>query len=301
MDMDAVRSLRRWDTLTTHAQEALARAIGERLPATFAFVGISSCALAEHQHQIASFDYLPDETHDLHATIRFALLPGDEVTLGYDRERPFAPDADHLASWQAFARPWLHDPHADLQAYLSQWLTPLRHVTIPPFLLETAAVPLEVPIPIGEQVYPYTLSATPTYRTTEAAVSAEGFRLPTPDEWEYACSAGARTLWRWGDWCPSVKVWETASPPVGTPAWDLHLRPNAFGLQIARAPEAWEFTATLGRMRGGDGGNSLQTEAFIQWLTLASSFDMRWEEDADAAVYGGYLRRAYSLDASVLN
>ena len=261
MDREAVRSLRRWDMLTAQDQEALARAIGERLPATFAFAGIASCALAQHQHRIAFLEYQPDETHEPGAAARFALLPGDEVTLGYDPERPFVPDADHLASWQAFARSWLHDSHADLQAYLSQWLTPLRRVTIPPFLLETSAVALEVPKPIGEQLYPYVLSASPTYRTTEATVSAQGFRFPTPDEWEYACSAGARTLWRLGDWCPLMDV---PSPQDVIPAWELHLCPNAFGLQIARYPTEWEFIATLGRMRGGDGGTSSQTEAFIQ-------------------------------------
>jgi hypothetical protein len=297
MDMEAIRSLWRWDTLSAHEREAMARAVGERLPSTFVFAGIYPCALANRRHRIACFEYQPGERHEVGAAGRFALIPGDAVTLGYDPDQPFVPDADQLASWRAFARSWLHNPHFDLHAYLCEFLTPLRRVAITPFLIETSAVPLELLTQIGERFYTH-LGPTPTYRTTLATVSAQGFRLPTSDEWEYACSAGARTLWRWGDWCPSTDV---PSPQNEAPAWDLHLRPNAFGLQIARYPTEWEFTAVVGRMRGGDGGTCLQTEAFIQWLTLASAFEMRWDEDADADVYEPYLRRVYSIDAALLD
>ena len=124
-----------------------------------------------------------------------------------------------------------------------------------------------------------------------------GYGCPTPDEWEYACSAGARTLWRWGDRYPSRDV---PAPDDATLAWDLQRRPNAFGLRIAHYPTEWELTGTVGRLRGGDGGTCLQTEYLIQWLTLASAFEMRWEEDPDAEVSGAHLRRACSIDPTIL-
>lgn len=75
------------------------------------------------------------------------------------------------------------------------------------------------------------------------------------------------------------------------------MQPNAFGLLIARWSCDWEFCTTLGRMRGGDGGTALSGGAghFIEWLTLASAFEAPWDEDEDAPVYSGHLRRAVSL------
>jgi hypothetical protein len=299
MEMAAIHSVQRWDGLTVSEQETLAREIGERLPATFAFAELRPCAFVGERRHVAVFTYHSDrplEGQDGEATAHFALIPGVEVALGYDPERPFAPDAEQEASWRAFTRRYLGEPDADLESYLRLMLTPRRRVRLAPFLLETRAHPLEQVIQLAERFYTYRRPA-PTYRGTLEMVSAQGLRFPTPDEWEYACSAGARTLWRWGDHCPSTTV---PSPRAAAPAWDLHLRPNAFGLQIARYPTEWELTATVGRLRGGDGGSCLQTESFIQWLTLASAFEMRWDEDADAEVYGAYLRRASSIDPALL-
>jgi hypothetical protein len=296
MEMAAIQSLQRWDGLTVSEQESLARKIGGHLPATFVFAELRLCTFMDEQRHVAIFAYHSDWPHEGGATVHFALLPGVETTLGYDPARPFAPDAAQEASWRAFAQSWLGEPEADLQTYLRRVLTPLRRVRLAPFLLETSAHPLEQPIQLGEQFYTYRRPA-PTYRGTLETVSAQGLRLPTPDEWEYACSAGARTVWRWGDHCPSIAV---PSPRQAAPAWDLHLRPNAFGLQIARYPTEWELTTTLGRMRGGDGGTCLQTASIIQWLMLASAVDMRWEEDPDAEIYAAHLRRAYSIDPALL-
>lgn len=137
-------------------------------------------------------------------------------------------------------------------------------------------------------------SPPPTYRDTVARVAAEGFRLPTSNEWEYACAAGARTLWRWGDRCPPIDI---PAPDDTAPAWDVHLQPNTFGLLIACWPCDWEVCATPGRMRGGDGGTALSGGAghFIEWLTLASAFAAPWDEDEDAQVDYAHLRRAYSI------
>jgi hypothetical protein len=77
----------------------------------------------------------------------------------------------------------------------------------------------------------------------------------------------------------------------------VHLRPNAFGLFIARWSLDWELCATLGRLRDGDGGTALSGDAghFIEWLTLASAFVAPWDADENAPVYYAHLRRAYSI------
>ena len=96
---------------------------------------------------------------------------------------------------------------------------------------------------------------------------------------EYACAAGTRTLFRWGNSTLPVSI-----PQLGTQKaarWDLHLRQNAFGLLIARDPYQWEMCAEPGFMRGGDDGTALCAGAgtFAAWLTLASAFYSQWDHE----------------------
>jgi hypothetical protein len=302
--MHALDALEHWDALDGAQQHLLARQVAEQLPAGFCFVAVQSFRFGAQRHSIALFDF---------DGARFALISGGQATLGYDPAQPFLPDAEQLASWKSFASRWLHEPDYDLNRYLQQFLTPPRQVTLKPFLLEVAATALEAAVagpgvvgpglaagvvgPGSGLVGPASAveySAPPTYRETVDRIAADGFRLPTSDEWEYACAAGARTLWRWGDRCPPIAI---PAPSDTARVWDVHLQPNAFGLLIARWPCDWEFCATLGRMRGGDGGTARSGGAghFIEWLTLASAFEAPWDEDEDAPVYSGNLRRAVSL------
>ncbi len=121
-----------------------------------------------------------------------------------------------------------------------------------------------------------------------------GFRLPTADEWEYFCGGGTSTLFRWGDHVPCDRYpsdvspeeakwrlkWliadgDLAPPPDGfRPDWDLHLRPNAFGLSIATSSRGPELVQQPGRRRGGDGGASAcGGEGFLKgWLPLATAW-----------------------------
>jgi hypothetical protein len=102
-------------------------------------------------------------------------------------------------------------------------------------------------------------------------LQAAGFDLPGYDEWEYLCAAGSVTLFRWGD-----EVKASSSPHDAQRAgFDLHRRPNAFGLLFPATGGTGEVVKDSCFRRGGDAsvlGNNFPG-SFISWLPLATSFD----------------------------
>jgi hypothetical protein len=105
-------------------------------------------------------------------------------------------------------------------------------------------------------------------------------RVPTEDEWEWAASGGSDAFFRWGDFFPL-----RFAPPgpeenrLGdtTPDFDAVVQPNAFGLTIARDPYDYEWCATRGIFKGGDGGVSWHGGAgtLAIWASIATSFRYR--------------------------
>ncbi|GAB2913496.1 hypothetical protein [Streptomyces heilongjiangensis] len=177
----------------------------------------------------------------------FALIPGGRVTLGFDaaawRPTP-AQSADYARSAaQGYGYA------TDLKGHLAQVLSPRREVTL-------AAVLMAVE---GEHL-------TEPPARTPSALAARGLRMPTSDEWEHACGAGARTLFRWGDDCPLDRV------PYDDPTGPQH-KPNAFGLRIAYDTYTTELTSDPSVVRGGDGGESVcgGYGALLGWLPLATA------------------------------
>lgn len=134
----------------------------------------------------------------------------------------------------------------------------------------------------------------PRHRDVIQHIEESGFQIPTSDEWEYFCGGGTGTLFRWGDHSPidlyptDVSVTEAQwrldwliaggdldPPPEGFhPDWDLHRRPNGFGLLIASISIGRELLGEPGQLRGGDGGaSSCGGEGFFQgWLPLATAW-----------------------------
>ncbi|QNP65196.1 hypothetical protein [Streptomyces genisteinicus] len=177
----------------------------------------------------------------------FALVPGGQVSLGFDPEGgPLPPwqTADYAAS---VAQGYGDGP--DLRAHLAQVLSPLRSVVLPTVLMAVEDEGLTGP-PAG----------------TPELLAARGLRMPASDEWEHACAAGARTLFRWGDDCPRDRV------PDGD-GTGPQSRPNAFGLRIAYDTYRAELTSDTGAVHGGDGGESVcgGYGHLLAWLPLASA------------------------------
>ena len=285
-------TLDRWETLDVAGREEAASELAAAFPFPFAFSGLHDCALAGQHHHVAFFEY---------AGHLFALIPGGEITLGYDRERPFVPTARQRASWRA-----TQDEYGcgELEEYLDYYLTPLRTVALAPFLLEVGATeqgltPLSIDLALsggvrGQRAGTLYSGIPVTHRDVVELLASEGFRLPTSDEWEHACGAGARTLFRWGDDCPADH-YPSGDADTLHFDFDLHHLPNAFGLCIGHDPYDWELVAEPGVMRGGDGGGVISAGAgyMAGWLTLATAFvDPDYSERPG---YGTAARRAYTL------
>ncbi len=91
-----------------------------------------------------------------------------------------------------------------------------------------------------------------------------GFRLPSPDEWEYLYRAGATTLFPWGDQWPEGSSY-------GHPLSDAQ-RPNAFGLVFDLDTYCTEVVDS--ELRGGDGGSDACGGAPnpVDWRSLGCAY-----------------------------
>jgi hypothetical protein len=180
--------------------------------------------------------------------MRFALVPGGAAILGCDPDR-FKPSADQADDYAESAAEY---GLPGLPEFLAASTSPPRATHLPAML-------------VGLDPY-----AAPSLRAAPGALAAYGLRVATPDEWEYACGAGARTLFRWGDETPGDGY------PGDYPAGP-HRLPNLFGLRIGQDPYRIEHTTDPAVRCGGDGGAAEADRRgfFLGWLTLATAYRMR--------------------------
>ncbi|XVU21002.1 SUMF1/EgtB/PvdO family nonheme iron enzyme [Actinoplanes sp. CA-054009] len=233
----------------------------------------------------------------------FAYVPGGTVTVGYDANR-FSPTPEQAEDYAASAAEW--GLTEDIRAFVDQMTSPPRTVTLAPMLVAVEArdagqyaVAPGHPVIAGlveederrrrrtGQPTPGTLTVhgkakiefnpdgtvrrawlkdKPSYDVEVARLAEAGQRLPTPEEWEHACGAGASTLWRWGDTCP------LDDDPYAVRT--VQYEPHPFGLRIGQDPYRDERTADPGVVCGGDGGSMVcgGAGAFVSWLALATSY-----------------------------
>jgi hypothetical protein len=290
------------DAVARRDCEALARA----LPHGLRFAGLEAHSYCGRSHRIARFR-LPDSASG--GSVDFVLVPGGEAALGFDGQS-FKPSAGQSESFLETAEEYGFDE--PINDYVDSQTTTPRRADIPAMLVEMEASNLGVELiasddPIfkeleqefgsgtGQQRFyggafdgcgvaregagaplrvwrhqPITLAAA------EKKTRDAGMRFLTCDEWEYVCGASASTLFRWGDVCPTDCYPGYGSPeePELGAGWDLHERPNLFGLKIASNPYEMELVADGSRTRGGDGGCNICGGAgfFEGWLPLATAF-----------------------------
>lgn len=233
--------------------------------------------------EVAGWAGLTD--HAAHRGVRYSLIPGGEVCVGFDRDRlvTMAPYGELIDASTSPARtadvPALlvaaeaveagvrecppDDPHVAslLAEYRGLGLGPL------PRRIEWNDL-ARAELSTAGAVVRCWLIDRPTYDEAVADLATRGERLATPDEWEFACGAGAPTLWRWGDHVPADAV-----PLAGSDG--PHREPNLFGLTVGNDPYRAERTADRAVLCGGDGGTALHHSDGVpltDWLPVATAF-----------------------------
>ncbi|MFE2527816.1 hypothetical protein ACFXEL_26635 [Streptomyces sp. NPDC059382] len=177
----------------------------------------------------------------------FALIPGGSVSLGFDLDtwRPTPAEAADYA--ESLEQGYGHG--ADLRSHLARVLSPRRTVRVATLLMAVEDEELTEP---------------PADMPT--VLAGRGLRVPSPDEWEHACGAGADTLFRWGNEAPLDRI------PHGDGTGPQN-QLNAFGLRIAYDTYRTELTSDVTSVYGGDGGESVcgGYGSMPAWLPLATA------------------------------
>src|SRR5262249_50374451 len=113
-----------WDQFGADEARTTAVHLARLLPPAWQFDTVEEHELGDQRRFVAFCRW---------AGARFALIPGGTAALGYDRSRPFVPNAAQQKSWDADRAEWGWDLHRTLDG----GMTPLREVPFRPFLMET--------------------------------------------------------------------------------------------------------------------------------------------------------------------
>ena len=221
-------------------------------------------------------------TKDGHIVVRdvtFALVPGGDVTLGWDGARTTLDD-ERRAAWGTNAA-----PDETFEGMLRAYLGPRRILTTAPFLIETTTQPVSDYMRVnGDDLEAHVRSV----------ISSDGWRLPTNDEWEVAARAGNDALFAWGD------EWPDGAPTHTATRWTKHQAPNPLGIIYGDDPYKSEIVDEIEWLRHGDGGTAIcgarpDPEA---WYSFAHPFQcprFLWENVVVETYEDARARRALTL------
>ena len=234
-----------WNLHSDDLRVKLAKSLLDVLPKGFAFSGVTAYEMGDQRNHIAEFMF--DQ-------LRFCLVPGDTVELGYDPRKPMLLRREH------------GNPHrtklATLREAILQGCTPVRTCHFAPMIVEALPTRLGFRVVSADDqelaeilrrrnpgdsfehygpdftlcrdddgVVTVARKGETTHERVTKDFAQQGFRLPTNDEWEYLCGAGSRTFFRWGNDCPcdrypndrlaDAKIIELAQRwEPGEPIWD---------------------------------------------------------------------------------
>lgn len=244
-------TLSAWSDLSDEAAGRTAAAIARSTDARLA--GLGPHGYAGRTGRVAFFD---------RDGIRYALVPGGTVQLGHDAER-FVPSRRQLADFAEAAAEY--DLTGPLNRFVAEATSTSRQVCLPALLVAVRSEETDTLLAADDEADVDDSDGEYDHATLMAGLQRRGLRPPTPDEWEYACAAGATSLFRWGDEYPEVE-------PYG----DVPLirEANLFGLVIGDDPYRAEFTTDPAVLCGGDGGSALcgGYGSFLAWLSLATAY-----------------------------
>ncbi|MFF2885875.1 hypothetical protein [Paenibacillus sp. NPDC057967] len=149
------------------------------------------------------------------------------------------------------------------------------------------------PMVYGVYAFDYT-----TREDLQTQLQAEGFALPTEDQWEYLCGLGQCTLFPFGGRFDE----EGRYSHLSETGENVLEQPNGLGVTIAYDPYKYEIVDSECLVKGGDGGNALcGGEPFIYMMLPLAAY---WRdamasellEDEDLASGFYFYRRVFVVE-----
>lgn len=197
-----------WQKLSDEQRYRYAEELAAHLPQSVMFKGLRFYPDGSPELSLALFEY---------GGALFSLIPGCEVQIGYDASK-FRPTDEQIESFQDTAEAYEID--RDIYSYVQSVTTPPRKVTISPMLVEIQPTKIGLEAISSESLKIQNLLkefpdrarmicnsrygfdraedgavaaweiTSKTQKELATELEAEGLRLLTFDEWEYACGGG---------------------------------------------------------------------------------------------------------------
>ena len=118
----------RWAKLKPAERTRAAKAVVQQLPSGFAFDAVRVCKLGKQKNAVAFFTL---------GDARFALLPGGQVTVGYDTSRLWVPNEEEEESWASTKDEY--GLRGSIRQHIGRVTRRPKAIRVPPLLVETVA------------------------------------------------------------------------------------------------------------------------------------------------------------------